>query len=108
MGVSTNFYTIYGVILEKYDPDFSEIHWETKDAPFALFGEEDMVFGVCLFDSGDMRWGFENDFVEQPKNFAALRKMEKEYRKKFQEVLPQYYHYIENEEFKVFGYAHYH
>jgi len=111
MGVSTNFYTIYGVRTE-WDSDFSEAYdevYKDPDVPFVLMdsmGGEYFIFGIVLFNSGDMRWGFENGDAFKEIDLGALSGLETEYRQKFIPKFPQFASLID-QPFKLMTLAHY-
>lgn len=109
MGISTNFYTVYGVKIAWHDA-FSEAYcdiYDNCDLSVILdgMGGEYMVLGHVLFDSGDLRWGFENgdDFVKT--NPQDLTKLEETYREKFAEIFPQFQHLLE-QPFSILSFRH--
>ena len=110
MGISTHYYTIHGIKTE-WNSAFSDLLDEVYDevvTPFVLMdlmGGEYMIFGVALFDSGDLRWGEEKDtFIEiDPKSFT---KLEKKYKKEFIAKFPQFAHLMDSK-FKLMTIAHY-
>ena len=86
MGISTHFYTIYGIETKgKYPKDFSKAYYdvyEDVDTPFVLFdgmNGEYMILGVKLFDSGDARWGFENGDIFAEIDLNTLSTLESGY-----------------------------
>ena len=110
MGISTHYYTIHGIKTE-WNSAFSDLLDEVYDevvTPFVLMdlmGGEYMIFGVALFDSGDLRWGEEKDtFIEiDPKSFT---KLEKKYKKEFIAKFPQFAHLMDSK-FKLMTITHY-
>ena len=110
MGVSTNYYTIYGVKLDWND----EFHtaWDDvygdKDTPFVLsdgYRCEYIILGKILFDSGDQR-GLEikDSFVEI--NMDSLPDIEANYRAEFVAKFPQFA-YLVDKPFKIMTLVHY-
>ena len=111
MGISTHYYTIYG-IKTNYSSEFSEGSYDDvyndEDTPFVLIdgmSGEYMVFGKVLFDSGDLRWGDTKDcYVEIDQ--SSLPQIEVEYREAFVKKFPDFEHLIEGE-FKLMTLVHY-
>lgn len=90
MGVSCHFYTVYGVKLS-YDDSFADAYYDAnlKIAPTAIFGEDYIILGKILFDSGDLRWcEYEDSFVEIDLN--SLTSIEEEYKLQFRTAFPEY------------------
>lgn len=113
MGISTHFYTIYGIETKgKYPKDFSKAYYdvyEDVDTPFVLFdgmNGEYMILGVKLFDSGDARWGFENGDIFAEIDLNTLSTLESGYRDMFLAKFPDFGHLL-NPEFKLMTLAHY-
>lgn len=110
MGVSTNVYTVYGVKTE-WDDKFAEEYddmYDDKDLPFVILdgmGGDYMIFGVCLHNSGDFRWGELNDGIVEY-SVEDLPYLEKIYRKVFGEKFPDHYHLIDRE-WKILALNHY-
>ena len=111
MGVSTNFYTIFGVKIG-WNDDFHEAYNEVyndEDTPFVLFecyGCEYMIFGEVLFDSGNARRGFEDGDSFKEIEWSSLAEMEAAYRVVFEKKFPAFYHLV-NQPFKLMSLAHY-
>jgi hypothetical protein len=112
MGVSTNFYTIYGIKIDEYPNDFSEAYddvYDDDDTPFVLMDGmcgEYMIFGEILFDSGDLRWGFENGDAFKSINLEDLADTEKDYKEQFIKKFPQFSHYMDGK-FQLMTLAHF-
>lgn len=111
MGVSTNFYTIYGLKID-WNEEFSEAYEEVyndSDTPFVLMdgmGGEYMIFGEVLFNSGDDRWGFEHGDTFKEIHTHKLLEIQKEYTDKFYAKFPDFLHLIAPP-FKLMTLAHY-
>ena len=90
MGVSTRYYTVYGVYHEGYDSDLSELAYERKfDLIMDSMGGEYYVVGATLFDGGDMRWSDFKDIFKRI-DLQDLDRIKEEYSEKFREILPEY------------------
>jgi hypothetical protein len=111
MGVSTNFYTIFGVKLDWNDA-FHEAY-EAKYDELAVsvivdgMSGEYIILGNILHDSGDMRYGFEDCDTAKEYDIKELKKLEKAYRTAFAKQFPNFLHLIDTP-FKVITLAHYH
>ena len=112
MGVSTNFYTMYGIKTDWLD-DFSEayedVYEKNEDLPFILMGAmcgDYMVFGSILFDSGDARYGFEDGDSFKEIDLTTLKDREERYKKEFIAKFPQFAHLMDAP-FKLISIAHY-
>lgn len=111
MGVSTNFYTIFGVKLD-WNDEFSDAYNDRYDNPElpnvildGMCGEY-IVLGKILWDSGDMRYGFEDSVGTGEIDLASRPQVEAEYREKFLKVFPDFAHLIDKP-FKLICLAHY-
>ena len=112
MGISTNFYTVFGLKLP-FKKDFFEKadkNHGDDNAPFVL--QDGMcgsytICGIVLFDSGDLRWGFENgdEFKEIP-SVQELSLLEQNYKTNFYKYYPEIYPEIDKP-FKLMTFAHY-
>jgi hypothetical protein len=95
MGVSTNFYTIHGIKTEWNDA-LSEAYdevYDDEDTPFVLMdgmGGEYFIFGSILFDSGDMRWGFEDGDQFKEIDLSTLPDLEEKYKARFIAKFPEF------------------
>ena len=95
MGVSTNFYTYYGIKIP-YSSDFSESYeemYDHPDCPDILFDGMDgeyIVFGIRLFDSGDARYGFEAGDQFKEIDLSNLTNLEEKYKAGFKEFFPNF------------------
>jgi hypothetical protein len=111
MGISTNFYTIYGIKVE-WDDAFNDAYdevYDDEDTPFVLtdgMSGEYMVFGAVLFDSGDARWGFEEGDSFKEIDTNTLVNLELGYRTEFLAKFPEFAYIIE-QPFKLMTLAHY-
>jgi hypothetical protein len=111
MGVSTNFYTIYGIKVD-WDEAFNDAYdevYDDMDTPYVLFdgmGGEYIIFGEILFNSGDARWGFEDGDSFKEIDLSKLSEIETNYKKQFVEKFPQFKHLVD-QPFKVMSLAHY-
>ena len=110
MGVSTNFYTYYGIQIpwnnkfyEVYDEKYDDIH---SDIIVDGMGGNYMIFGVCLFDSGDYRWGFEDGDTFKEIDLKNLPSLEAEYKVLFKAEFPEFYHIID-QPFKLMSFVHF-
>lgn len=112
MGVSTHFYTIYGIKIDSYPDDFSEAYdeaYDDDDTPYVLLDGmcgDYMIFGKILFDSGDMRWGFEKGDAFKTIDIPGLLKIESEYKEEFLKKFPQFSHYMDGQ-FQLMTLVHY-
>lgn len=112
MGVSTNFYTIFGIKID-WDDAFSDAYEEVyndQDTPNVLMdgmSGEYMILGEILFDSGDARYGFEDGDAFQEIDFSDLEGMEAAYKALFEKKFPEFKHYM-SAPFKLMMQAHYH
>lgn len=114
MGISTHFYTIWGIrhdwsTMEKFIEGPYEDTWEDDDTPFMLVDGmcgEYVILGRILFDSGDMRYGFENgnSFVQVDVN--KLPVFEALYKDAFIKKYPDFTHFVDKP-FKLMTLAHY-
>ena len=111
MGISTHFYTVWGIYLEWGDD--VEQFVENDDiyscsAPWVLvdgMGGDYIILGKRLFDSGDQRYGeCEDSFVEIDIN--SLPALEQEYKEAFVKKYPDFAHFM-NEPFKLMTLSHY-
>lgn len=93
MGVSTNFYTFWGIKVP-YSGEFGEYAGDHEElqSPMIIDGMsgEYIMLGVILWNSGDFRYdwkGRTGDIMVDP---ADLQKIEDDYKKKFREEMPQF------------------
>ena len=111
MGISTNFYTIHGIKID-WDDDFNEAYdqaFDDADTPYVLVDGmcgEYMVFGTVLFDSGDMRWGFEDGDQYREIDVPSLTQLEYDYKESFRRKFSRFKHLID-EPFKLMTLAHF-
>ena len=111
MGISTHFYTVWGIHLEWGDDvkqfvENDDIY--SCSAPWVLvdgMGGDYIILGKCLFDSGDIRYGADRDtFVEV--DTGSLPALEQEYKEAFVKMYPDYAHFVD-EPFKLMTLSHY-
>ena len=111
MGVSTNFYTVLGIKLQ-WNEAFSEVYndaYGEEDLPTVImdgYAAEYIVLGSVLFDSGDMRWGFEDGDTFEEIKLEDLKDIEKEYKEKFVTRFPEFKHLLD-ESFSIISFVHY-
>jgi hypothetical protein len=111
MGVSTHFYTIHGIKIDcnkKFNKVYDSVY-DDADTPFILMdgmGGKYMIFGNVLFDSGDMRWGFEDGDVFVEIDTSSLTESENEYKQAFIAKFPEFADLM-NSPFKLYTFAHY-
>jgi len=111
MGVSTNFYTVYGVKTE-WNDEFHEAYddvYNDEDTPNVIadgMSGEYIVLGIVLYDSGDMRWGFEKGDSFKEVELETLSNMERQYKSQFTAKFPQFSHLLDTT-FKLMTFAHY-
>jgi hypothetical protein len=111
MGISTNFYTIYGIKVD-WDDAFNDAYdlvYDDEDTPFILLDcmrGEYMIFGDILFDSGDARWGFEDGDSFKEIDLNTLVDLELIYRREFLTKFPEFV-YIIDRPFKLMTITHY-
>lgn len=102
---------MYGIKTE-WDDAFSEAYdevYDDDDTPVVLFealGGDYMIFGYTLFDSGDMRWGFEKGDVFKEINLSGLSDLERKYKLNFIEKFPQFA-YLMAEPFCLMTFVHF-
>ena len=114
MGISTNYYTVYGIkygyddVPEDFMEHFDDIGYG-KGMPTAIvdgMSGEYIIFGTILFDSGDLRYGDINDeYVEIDLN--GLNAIKLKYQQEFLDKYPKWEHLVQKE-FKLMTFAHYH
>lgn len=114
MGISTHFYTIWGIRLALDDDTASFVtlvdndNFYSADSSWALvdgMGGKYVILGKCLFDSGDQRYGECNDsFVEIDMN--SLPALEQEYKDAFIKKYPHFAHFMDAP-FRLMTLAHY-
>lgn len=111
MGISTNFYCVYGVRTD-WDNEFSELYDAVYDDPdtfqviFDGMSGEYMVFGKILFDSGDARFGYEEGDIFNKHTIDQLKKLEVKYRTAFAKKFPDC-KILDDREFSVLSFVHY-
>lgn len=109
MGISTNYYTIYGIKCD-YDKSFAESYnevYDDNDTPFVLIdgmGGDYMIFGVVLFDSGNLRYGDIKDYFVEIE-IDSYKEME--YKRQFNAKFPTFSHLMDAP-FKLMTLVHYH
>lgn len=112
MGVNIHYYTVYGVKTE-YINDFSDHYYEddlfdkveANEDVDVIVGEDYMIFGKILFDSGDLRWNdIEDAYVEI--NPAHLKMYKVKATKAFNQLVPEYKQLLEGE-WKLMTLVHY-
>lgn len=113
MGIDTYFYTIYGVKVP-WDDAFSEAYndvYDDNDTPWVLMdgmGGSYMIFGISLFISGNLRWGFEKgDRYKEIDNPTELYFKDIDYRSNFNKKFPKFTHLLEDKQFKFISLIHY-
>lgn len=121
MGININNYGIYGVRIDDYDSEMSELHEKIYDLNKAgihfvdaivdgMMGEY-IILGQIFWDSGDWRYG-----AEEGKSLGildpspeSLQKIREPVVKGFQEHLPEYVHLVNNpNQWKIMTLTHYH
>ena len=113
MGISTRYYTFYGVKASypKGDEIFVETLYERDRSKFdhVLDGMngEDLLLGKALFKSHDLRWDdFDgDDWKTIP--LDSLAEYDKVWREGFLEDFPDHAHLIEGKVSELFTFAHY-
>lgn len=111
MGVSTNFYTVFGLKTE-WNDKFHEAYddaYSDEDTPMVIadgMGGDYIVLGTVLYDSGDMRWGFEKGDSFKEIEIETLSIKEQEYKAKFIAKFPQF-RGLMDAPFKLMTFAHY-
>jgi|NOAtaT_7_FD_contig_41_6584376_length_1349_multi_3_in_0_out_0_3 hypothetical protein len=112
MGIDTYFYTIYGVKTE-WDDKFNEDHdylYDDHDTPWVLMdgmGGEYFIFGKPLFQSGSLRWGFEEGDFYKELDLQSLTELEVKYREEFGKKFPNHVHLLGSEPFKLISLIHF-
>jgi hypothetical protein len=111
MGVSTNFYTVYGVKLDWHD----ELHaaydevYDHSDTPNIIadgMGGDYIILGTVLYDSGDARYGFDGGDQMKEIDLDSLAGLAAEYREQFTAKFPQFAALVATP-FKLIAFAHY-
>ena len=111
MGISTNYYTFYGVNLSyPEDEEFTEALYDAGKLKFDYIldgmGGDYFLLGKILFDSGDLRWDEQNDvWVNIP--LDKLEEIDKVWRECFLEDFPDHAHLIKGKVSELFTFAHY-
>jgi hypothetical protein len=110
MGISTNYYTVYGIKGE-FNDEFCEAYdnvYYEDGTPAVLIDSmsgEYIVFGTILFDSGDQRYNELGDtFVEI--DIDTLPDIEIDYKKSFIAKFPQFASLMDAS-FKLMTFVHY-
>jgi len=110
MGISTNYYTVYGIKGE-FNDEFFEAYdnvYNDDDTPTVLIDSmsgEYAVLGTILFDSGDQRYGeVEDVFVEI--DMDNLPAIELSYKNLFITKFPQFASLMDTP-FKLMTFVHY-
>jgi hypothetical protein len=110
MGISTHYYTMYGVKLD-WNDDFHEAYdevYDDDDTPTILMDSISggyIMLGYTLYDSGDLRWDeLEDAFVEI--DLGSLSDLEIKYKREFLAKFPQFASLVEHQ-FKLMTFVHY-
>ena len=112
MGIDTNFYTIYGAKID-WNDEFHEADDEVyndSDTPWVLLDSmsgEYMIFGQLLFDSGSMRWGFEDGQQYTELSLYNLGGVAEQYCWNFAQKFPKFRDLIKPEDFKIMSLVHF-
>lgn len=108
MGINTHYYTVYGVHVNSYDDELSDVLYgegdlfntieECPDLDIIMdgYGGSYMIIGKILFDSGDLRWSEVKDtFVEI--ELFELNEHRDRCTEQFMNHLPGFGHYMDRE-----------
>ncbi len=100
MGISTNIYTIHGIKIpfdESFNDAYDEVYNDLKiNIIIDGMSGEYMVFGIMLFNSGDIRYGLEGgDNFKELKSLEELIKPRDEYIEEFCKYLPEFRNLID-------------
>lgn len=112
MGIDTYFYTIYGIKTE-WDDRFYEKYdaaYDDHDTPWVLvdgMSREYFIFGINLFNSGNLRWGFEEGDFYKELDLQSLTDLEVKYREEFGKKFPKHVHLLGSEPFKLISLIHF-
>ena len=113
MGVSTNCYMVYGIKID-FDTEFLDYcdehdlyNSDKLDVIVDGMSGEYIIVGKVLFDSGDVRYGFEGGDSFKSIDISLLANYEKTCREKFNESFHEFIHLIEDKKFELFGFTHY-
>lgn len=112
MGISTNYYTVYG-IKHEWDSSFMEAYdevYDDADTPCIIadaMGGEYIIFGHTFYDSGDLRWcdDLENGIIEI--DIDDLATVAENYKAAFIAKFPNFKHLVDAS-FKLMTFVHYH
>lgn len=115
MGISTNYYTFYG-IKHEYNAELGEFvegdyvdAYDDEDLPTIIIdgmSGKYVILGKILFDSGDLRFGeLEESYVEIDLN--ELDSVEMKYKQSFIKKFPNYSHLVNEQRFKLMTFVHY-
>lgn len=112
MGIDTYFYTIYGVNTEWNDKFYNEydLVYDDKDTPWVLIdgmSGKYFIFGIPLFQSGNLRWGFDDGDFFKEINVDNLKELEAKYREDFGKKFPDHVHILGSEPFKLVSLLHF-
>lgn len=114
MGINTHYYTVYGVKIDSYDDELSEVYSDVydevkdnKDMAIILdsMSGSYMIFGKILFDSGDLRWGDYED-VHTDIDLNKLSEYKVMCVEQFMNYFPTFGHYMDLE-WKLMTFVHY-
>ncbi len=114
MGINTHYYTVYGVNIDSYDDELSEVYSDVydevkdnKDMAIILdsMSGSYMIFGKILFDSGDLRWGDYKD-AHTDIDLNKLSEYKDMCVEQFMNYFPTFGHYMDLE-WKLMTFVHY-
>ena len=109
MGVSTNIYTYYGIKIPyvfEQNAAYEEVYKECDLE--ILFGEEYIVIGHRLYDSGDFRYGLEGGDNWKEIDLSQLPAYKIESLESFRKWFPGFEYLIKDKPFKLITFTHWH
>ena len=65
------------------------------------------IFGIPLFQSGNLRWGFDDGDFYKEINLDNLEQLEAKYREDFSKKFPSHTHVLGTEPFKLTSLIHF-
>jgi hypothetical protein len=124
MGINTHVYSFWGVRTE-WNQDFFDAYEAVEEANIDTYGYnkspadaqthvltdgmggEYMVFGECLYDSGDARWGEMVNSNEVDISHNVLDQMRWDYMSKFKRLYPEHFEWLNSKPWRLVNLVHY-
>ena len=124
MGINVHVYSYWGVRTE-WNDEFHNAYEAVEEANIDTYGYNKepadaqtkvlmdgmsgnyMVFGECLYDSGDSRWGEMTNSNEVEINDSILETMRSDYMSKFKTLYPDQYEWLAAKPWRLVNLVHY-